>query len=389
MSNHAISLFPKEKKSPFKKSGILPSQRLKDFIKKGFVFASEEIQEDQIQPASLDLRLGPTAYLVEASFLPGKDSTVTKSLKSLLIEEIDLAAPTVLEKGCVYIVPLLEELQLPQSISGKANPKSTTGRLDIFARLITDYGTAFETVKPGYKGKLYLEIVPRSFSIIVHKGSKLSQLRLIRGSPISSTDNKLDDLHTQETLIFLDDAPGEPVISKGLWLSIDTQRERSSNNIIGYKAKKNTPPIDLDKVDYYEPLDFWEPIERSASKKLVLKPGDFYILASKEKVRVPLNFAAVMEAYDPSVGEFRVHYAGFFDPGFGYGDGNINGTCAVLEVRSHHEVPFFLEDGQIVGRLIYERLLAKPEKVYGIGIGSSYQYQEVSLSKQFKKLSKL
>jgi len=363
-------------------TGILPSQKIKELIDVGYIKAQSSIPSVQIQPASMDLRLGPVAYRVRASFLPGKDSTVNKKLDELLMHEIDLSKPAVLEKGCVYIVPLMEELTLPARISGKVNPKSTTGRLDIFTRLITDYGTEFERIKPGYKGKLYVEIVPRTFSILVHEGTKLNQIRFIRGEPPPS-DKKLTELDERETLVYLEDSPDEAVISKGLWLSIDLEAGGSSE-LIGYKAKSHAPLIDLDKINYYDPLEFWEPIGSPKSKNIILNPDDFYILVSKQKVRVPPDFAAEMVAYDPSIGEFRIHYAGFFDPGFGYGKNDIKGTRAVLEVRSH-EVPFVLEDGQIIGRLIYERLLEIPDKVYGEGIGSSYQAQGLSLSKQFKK----
>jgi dCTP deaminase len=299
------------------------------------------------------------------------------------MHEIDLTKPSALEKGCVYIVPLLEELSLPPKISGKVNPKSTTGRLDIFARLITDYGTEFERIEAGYKGKLYVEIVPRTFSVLVHEGTKLNQMRLIRGEPPPS-DAGLNKLDEKETLVYLrNDIPDEAMIDKGLWMSIDLQGS-DDTEIIGYKAKGHAPLIDLEKIDYYDPLEFWEPIHRPKSKSIILNPDDFYILLSRQKFRIPPQCAAEMVAYDPSVGEFRIHYAGFFDPGFGYGHGDIKGTHAVLEVRSH-EVPFLLEDGQVVGRLIYERLLAMPEKIYGAGIGSSYQDQGLSLSKQFKR----
>jgi dCTP deaminase len=365
-------------------TGILPSQRIKELIDVGYIRAQTPIPDSQIQPASMDLRLGPVAYRVRASFLPGKESTVNKRLDELLMHEIDLSRPAVLEKGCVYIVPLIEELILPARISGKVNPKSTTGRLDIFTRLITDYGTEFERIKPGYKGKLYVEIVPRTFSILVHEGTKLNQIRFIRGEPPPS-DRKLTELDDRETLVYLENnVPDEAVISKGLWISIDLEAVGSSD-LIGYKAKSHAPLIDLDKINYYDPLEFWEPIDSPKSKNIILNPDDFYILVSKQKVRVPPDFAAEMVAYDPSIGEFRIHYAGFFDPGFGYGKNDIKGTRAVLEVRSH-EVPFVLEDGQIIGRLVYERLLEIPDKIYGEGIGSSYQSQGLSLSKQFKKI---
>jgi dCTP deaminase len=386
MDKDISSLFPelgKDLNSLFT-TGILPSQKIKELIAAGYISAPIPISSDQIQPASLDLRLGPVAYRVRASFLPGEDSTVHRRLGELLMHEIDLSKPSVLEKGCVYIAPLMEELSLPAKISGKANPKSTTGRLDVFTRLITDYGTVFERIKAGYKGKLYVEIVPRTFSILVHEGTKLNQLRFVRGGPLPS-DKGLTELDDKETLVYLEnDIPDEAMISKGLWISIDLE---SSNGLelIGYKAKRHAPLIDLDKINYYDPLEFWEPIQSPLTKNIILNPDDFYLLLSKEKIRVPPHFAAEMVAYDPSVGEFRIHYAGFFDPGFGYGHNDIKGTRAVLEVRSH-EVPFLLENEQVIGRLIYERLLDIPDKIYGMGIGSSYQSQGLSLSKQFKRL---
>lgn len=368
-------------------TGILPSQQIRELINVGYLRAEQEITNDQIQPASIDLRLGSVAYRVRASFLPGENSRVIRRVDELLMHELDLSRPTVLERGCVYIVPLMEEVSLPPKISGKANPKSTTGRLDIFTRLITDYGTEFERVKVGYKGKLYAEIVPRTFSVVVHEGTKLNQLRFVQRSPgeeLAPSDTRLGKLDKEETLVYLDDE--EPVkadISNGLWISVDL-RGKNEDEVVGYKAKRNAPLIDLDKVSYYSPADFWEPIRLQTVKHLVLDPDDFYILISKQRIRVPPTYAAEMVAYDPSVGEFKIHYAGFFDPGFGYGKNDIKGTRAVLEVRSH-EVPFVLEDGQDVGRLIYERLLTQPDKIYGTGIGSSYQSQGLSLSKQFKR----
>lgn len=368
-------------------TGILPSQQIERLIQKKAISAKLPIGPAQIQPASIDLRLGPAAYRVRASFLPGKNSPVSRKIDGLGMHEIDLTRPAVLEKGCVYIVPLLEELNLPRQISGKANPKSTTGRLDIFTRLITDGGAEFERVPPGYKGKLYLEIVPRTFSILVEQGISLNQLRFLRGKPPPS-DAKLAELDEKETLVYLaGDVPREAMISKGLWISIDLQgsSKPKGSEIIGYRAKRHAPLIDLGKRNYYDPLEFWDPIVKPETKSIVLNPDDFYILASKERIRVPPHFSAAMVAYDPSVGEFRIHYAGFFDPGFGYGANDLKGTRAVLEVRSH-EVPFLIEDGQVVGRLIYERLIEPPEKIYGQGIGSSYQSQGLALSKQFRPL---
>jgi len=365
-------------------TGILPSQTIEELIAAGYVTANPAVAPEQIQPSSLDLRLGPVAYRVRASFLSSRNARVIDKLDEFHLYKLDLTKPTVLERGCAYIVPLMEEMNLPADISGKANPKSTTGRLDVFTRLITDYGSEFERVPAGYKGKLYTEIVPRTFSIVVEQGVRLNQLRLRRGNPPSS-DSELERLHEQETLVYMaNESPADALISnKSLWLSVDLSGDESSD-VIGYKARHNTPLIDLARINYYDPVDYWEPIARTKSRSLVLDPNDFYILASKERVRIPHTFAAEMVPYDPSVGEFRIHYAGFFDPGFGYGADDIKGTHAVLEVRSH-EVPFLLEDGQVVGRLVFERLLSAPQKVYGQGIGSSYQHQRLALSKHFRR----
>ena len=385
-SNIAILLPELEKElHEISASGIFPSQKIEELIKAGCISAKTPISDSQIQPASIDLRLGATAYRVRASFLPGEKTTVRGKVDDLVMHEIDLTKPSVLEKGCVYIVPLMEELHLPKSISGKANPKSTTGRLDVFTRLIVDHGTEFERVPSGYKGRLYVEVVPRTFSILVKEGMRLNQLRFVCGNGGDESDAKLNKLDKKEKLVYSEnDMPQQARISQGLRITIDLQG-KDETEIIGYKAKSHTPLINLEKIDYYEPMEFWEPIRRPKSGAIILNPNDFYILMSKERVRVPPEFAAEMVAYDPAVGEFRIHYAGFFDPGFGYGNDDIKGTRAVLEVRSH-EVPFILEDGQIVGRLIYERLLAAPQKIYGKNIGSSYQSQGLSLSKQFKRL---
>ena len=371
-------------------TGIFPSQKIQELIANGKISSPSKIEESQIQPSSIDLRLGPMAYRVRASFLPGQSCTVPSKINDLIMTKIDLREPTAFEKGCVYIVPLLEELALPEDVWAKANPKSTTGRLDIFTRLICDYGTEFERVPKGYRGKLYAEVVPRTFTVIVSEGIKLNQLRFVKGD-VQSSDKELRKLDTREKLVFetlgenedeTDYSPSQPSIDNGLKFSINLRGTKESP-VIGYRAKKNAPAVDLHKIAHYEPEDFWEVINAPRSGSIILNPDDFHILISKEKVRIPPSYAAEMVAYDPSIGEFRIHYAGFFDPGFGYGSNDINGTCAVLEVRSH-EVPFLVEDGQVVGRLIYERLLAQPEKVYGVGIGSSYQSQGLALSKHFK-----
>ena len=361
-------------------AGLLPSQDIEALIARGVVSAEREIGADQVQPASLDLRLGSVAYRVQASFLPGERATVADRVGDLQMHEpFDLTRPCLLERGGVYIIPLLERLSLPPTLSARANPKSSTGRLDIFTRLITDNGTEFDEVRAGYHGPLFVEVVPRTFSIVVREGTKLNQLRLREGTPASS-DTDLAALHQREPLVYRQGEPTPALISNGLWLTIDLEPTGESD-IVGYRAR---PPglIDLSKVGHYDIADFWEPVHRSRRGSIILNPDDFYILVSKEQVRVPPEYAAEMVAYEPPIGEFRVHYAGFFDPGFGHG-GDLRGTRGVLEVRSH-EVPFLLEDGQTVARLVYERLLSVPQRLYGTGIGSSYQHQGLTLGKHFK-----
>ena len=374
-----LALFPQLVAEPdLQTTGLLPSQRLEELIATGRVKALA----DQVQPCSLDLRLGAIAYQVRASFLPNH-RTVLEKIQELQIQTLDLSGPARFERGSVYIIPLQEELYLPDDFAAKANPKSSTGRLDVFTRLITDYGNTFEDVPAGYRGKLYAEVVPLTFPIIVQEGARLNQLRIRRKNPRSS-DQMLKNLNEDEPLVFAqDESPLNPVIDRGsLRLQVDLQGIGS--DIVGYKAKKDTPPIDLSKVNYYDPEDYWEPLYRSKGSSITLDPGDFYILTSKEKVSVPPHMAAEMWPYDISVGEFRVHYAGFFDPGFGWSpDGSI-GSHAVLEVRSH-SVRSVLEDGQTVIGLQYERLLATPKKLYGKEIGSSYQSQGLTLSKHFKR----
>ena len=362
--------------------GVLPLQALEKMIATGGIRSRNPILPEQVQPSSIDLRLGSEAYRVRASFLAAGSATVTSKLEQYRLHTLDLTRPAVLEKGCVYIVPLQEYLALPPDISGKANPKSSTGRLDIFTRLITDEGRQFEIVPAGYKGRLYAEVVPRTFSVVVREGERLSQLRLFQGE-YQPGDQLLRKLEREEALVYLpDETRGDATIQNGLRLSVDLEGIDGSQ-IIGYRARKHSPLVDLAKIQYYDPEEFWEPIHRNESRTLILDPEDFYILASREKVRIPAMYAAEMVPYDPTIGEFRIHYAGFFDPGFGYGSGEIQGTRAVLEVRSH-EVPFILEDGQVVASLVFEELLERPRVLYGEGIGSSYQRQGLKLSKHFK-----
>jgi dCTP deaminase len=373
---------PAESAQP-RTTGILPSQDISNLIVRGSIIAAPAINPDHIQPASLDLRLGDMAHRVRASFLPGPNSTVEAKIKELRMTRVDLTAAPVFEKDCVYIIPLVEELNLPENISGKANPKSTTGRLDIFTRLITDYGTEFDRVPPGYKGKLYAEVVSRTFTVAIRAGMRLSQLRFVQGNPRSS-DSAIRGLDREEPLVYDEDSPTKARVERGLRITVNL--EGAEAEIIAYKAKRFAPAIELDKINFYPTEEFWEVRHQNASKSLILEPGDFYILASKEKVSVPPEFAAEMVPFDPSDGEFRIHYAGFFDPGFGHGSGDIKGTPAVLEVRAH-EVPFLMEHGQLVGRLNYMPLLRRPEKIYGTNIGSSYQHQALTLSKQFRRVT--
>jgi dCTP deaminase len=357
-------------------TGILPCHVLKRLIRaRREVVATEDIEDAQIQPASVDLRLGPVAWRVRASFLPGPNATVKEKLASAVLHEIDLANGAVLETGCVYVVPLLESAEFSFRVSGIANPKSSTGRLDVFTRLITDRAQGFDRIEPGYHGPLYAEISPRTFPVLVRKGSRLNQLRVRRGSP-QFTDTQLRRLHSETPLV-----DGDADIENGLALSVDLQGDAAARHV-GWRAKRHTNIIDVDRRSVLDPLDYWDPIEPSRSGNIVLDPDEFYILASREAVAIPPEYAAEMVPFNPLVGEFRVHYAGFFDPGFGYQAGKPPAARAVLEVRSR-EVPFILEHGQIIGRLVFERLTEVPAEAYGEGIGSHYQRQGLKLSKHF------
>lgn len=358
-------------------TGILPSHVLRRLVRaRREIVAAEEVEDSQIQPASIDLRLGPAGWRVRASFLPGPSASVREKLAGIAMHEIDLTNGAVLETHCVYVVPLLESAEFSFRISGVANPKSSTGRLDVFTRLITDRAQAFDRIEPGYRGPLYAEISPRTFPVLVRKGSRLNQLRVRRGSP-QFTDTQLKRLHQEQPLV-----DGEADIENGLALTVDLEGDNQRQ--VGWRARRHTGIVNMDRRDALDPLDYWEPIYASRAGSIVLDPDEFYILASREAVSIPPDYAAEMVPFNPLVGEFRVHYAGFFDPGFGHDTGGGRGSRAVLEVRSR-EVPFIIEHGQIIGRLVFERLTDPPPEVYGQNLGSHYQKQGLRLSKHFRQ----
>lgn len=378
-------------------TGILPSQRIKEMLSNGEIktAAFTNFDDDQVQPASIDLRLGDYAYPVDMSFLPGKDVRVLEKMKQLDDRyadfKIDLSKGAVLEKGRVYVIPLLESINLKSEVAAFANPKSSTGRLDILTRLIADDATNFDQVSEGYKGELFIEVAPRSFSVVVKTGTRLNQLRFRRtrgedAKPIPAQEWKtlLDE---GQIVNSSDHEKNARSIKTGMLpFTVDLKGSGREDGIIGYRAKKHVKRIDLERRDY-DPLDFWEPIYFHKTSSLTLDPDEFYILMTKEAIAVPPEYAAEMMPYDTRAGEFRVHYAGFFDPGFGW-NAKINkagSSRGVLEVRSH-EVPFLLEHGQTVGWLRYERMAARPELLYGQDINSNYQGQSLKLAKQFKPL---
>jgi dCTP deaminase len=358
------------------RGGILPSQGIAQMIEAGAIRLAEPLADGQLQPASLDLRLGAVAYRVRASFLPQPGSKVQTKIDELTLHSISLSQGAVLETGCVYIVPLLETLALDGAIEASANPKSSTGRLDVFTRVIADGVAAFDQVPGGYHGPLYAEICPQTFPIVVRKGSRLSQIRFRLGTAADS-DVDLADLHRRERLVS-DEAAD---ISGGIALSVDLAGD--GDGLIGYRARRHTGVVDVDRPGSCAIEDYWDPIFARGRNRLILDPDEFYILASKEAVHVPPTHAAEMVPFNPLVGEFRVHYAGFMDPGFGHAAAGGHGSRVVLEVRSH-KVPFILEHGQIIGRLIYERMTALPDVVYGRELKSNYQGQGLKLSKHFK-----
>ena len=355
-------------------TGALASQQIQSLIDQGALKGSPAIDPAQVQPASLDLRLGTRAWRVRASFLAGEGRSVAQRLGEFEMHQVDLTHGAVLEKGCVYVVPLMESLDLPEGLQAVANAKSSTGRLDLLTRLITDSGTEFDRIAPGYSGPLYAEICPRSFSVLVRPGMRLNQIRFRDGQAIVD-DAALRALHAQMPLV-----DGEAVIDEGLGFSVDLKP--AQGDLVGYRAKPHTGVIDLERIGVYDPAEYWEEV-RTTEGRVILDPGAFYILVSREAVCIPPEYAAEMAPYLAMVGEFRVHYAGFFDPGFGYSPAGGAGSRGVLEVRCH-EAPFVLEHGQVVGRLVYEKMAQRPAQLYGTGIASNYQGQGLKLSKHFK-----
>ncbi len=380
-------------KKNLQKAGVLSNQEILELINKDIITSENGIAKDLVQPASIDLRLGLKAWRVPASFLPGKENRVSGRLKDLAMHEFSLMDGAVLECGCVYIVKLLENVRLTENLTGIANPKSSTGRLDVFTRLIVDGSMEFEEVPAGYEGPLYAEISPRTFSILVRTGSRLNQLRLRRGQSFTS-DKEMELLQEHVGLVKSQgDVNLHDKIKDGVPLSVDLVGE---NGLIGYKARKHSMLIDIDKPNRYKRELFWEKIttedllyqggdyqNKNNKGSLILSPDAFYILASKEYVSVPSKYAAEMRAYDTKVGEFRAHYAGFFDPGFGLTELGASKTKAVLEVRSH-DVPFLIEQDQTVCRLVYEPMANAPSILYGeAGSSNNYQAQGLKLAKHF------
>ncbi|MCL5778549.1 2'-deoxycytidine 5'-triphosphate deaminase [Limibaculum sp. FT325] len=356
--------------------GVIPSQGLRAMIEAGEIAALPEVTRAQIQPASLDLRLGRRAWRVRASFLAGRERTVAERLALFAMHEIDLTPGAVLETGCVYVVELSERLALPADVSAAANAKSSTGRLDLLTRLITDRSAEFDRVEAGYQGPLYAEISPRTFSVLVRPGVALNQIRFRRGEAMLD-DAALAALNARDRLVDV-----EPVIDGGLGFSVDL-RAAAPGGLIGWRARRHAGLIDLGRIGHYPVEEFWEPVRPGSHGGIILDPGAFYILVSREAVSIPPQTAAEMMPYTAVAGEFRVHYAGFFDPGFGHPSTGGSGSRGVLEVRCH-EAPFALEHGQVVGRLVFERMAEVPDLLYGRDIGSNYQGQALKLAKHFR-----
>jgi dCTP deaminase len=366
--------------------GVLPGQFIEQAIRAGYIDAGRfKVPGANVQPASLDLRLGERALRIRCSFLPGSDS-VERKLKDYVLDEIDLRGDgAMLEARCPYLVELKERLDLPAGLRGKANPKSSTGRIDVFTRVITDYSDRFDEVAAGYSGPLYLEVVPLSFAVRVKEDLTLNQLRLSLGRPWLS-DDEVRAAHAELPILYRRGHPvpeEKLVLSDGLFLGLDLHGDERGQ--VGHSTRDSAPLLDLTTLEPAEPAPFWDPVFREEGDRLVLSPRRFYLLMSAESVCIPPTLAAEMTAYDPTSGELRTHYAGFFDPGFGFDErGSFRGSRAALEVRAH-DVPFMVENGQAVCKLTFERMLEEPTALYGSGIGSSYQQQEETLSRYFKR----
>ncbi len=365
-------------------TGVLPSQRLREAVTRGTITAGDwRIPLESIQPASVDLRLGEYAWALRCSFLPDSGSTVEEKIEELKFDKIDLRDGATLERDRPYLVPLIEELRLPGDIRARTNPKSSTGRLDVFTRVITDRNHRFDEIAAGYHGKLYLEVVPRSFAIRVKQGLSLNQVRLVHGDARLS-DRELEAVHEEFPLLYMDThalRASELSLSDGLFLSLNISG--SPENIVGYRAKRNSLPVDLEHIGKLKWQDYWDPVHPEPGGRIVLEPEVFYLLLSAEGVSIPPSYAAEMLAYDPTAGELRTHYAGFFDPGFGYSPARRKqGSRAALEVRAR-DVSFMVEHRQPVCKLAFERMAADPDVLYGQDVGSNYQGQETMLSKHF------
>jgi dCTP deaminase len=365
-------------------TGVLPSQRLREAIEREWIVAGPwRILPESVQPASVDLRLGDHAWALRCSFLPDSSSTVEQKIEDVAFERIDLRDGATLERDRPYLVPLIEELRLPGEIRAKANPKSSTGRLDVFTRVLTDRNNRFDEIAAGYRGRLYLEVVPRTFAIRVKTGLALNQVRLMRGEARLS-DEQIVALHSQTPLLYRNSRPLENSdlsLAGGMFVRLDVSGPEES--IVGYRAKKNSLPIDLTRVGALKWQDYWEPVHPERGGRIVLEPEIFYLLLSAEGVSIPPSHAAEMLAYDPTAGELRTHYAGFFDPGFGYArDGSTHGSRAALEVRAR-DVSFMVEHGQPVCKLAFECMAEEPDVLYGEEVGSNYQGQQTMLSKHF------
>jgi dCTP deaminase len=364
--------------------GVLPSQGLREAVKRGWIVSGAYRDPlEEIQPASIDLRLGEFAWALRCSFLPDVNSTVEEKVADVAFDRIDLRDGATLERDRPYLVPLIEGLRLPPEVRGRTNPKSSTGRLDVFTRVITDRSHRFDEITPGYQGRLYLEIVPRSFAIRVKTGLSLNQLRLVVGKARLS-DDELRTVQDEFPLLYVDSHPlrqSELAVADGLFLSVALAGP--TENVVGYRAKKNSLPIDLQQLHAYQWRDYWEPVFPEAGGRIVLEPEAFYLLLSAEGCCIPPNYAAEMLAYDPTAGELRTHYAGFFDPGFGWDPSDRkHGSRAALEVRAR-DVSFMVEHRQPICKLAFERMLERPDVLYGAAAGSNYQGQETMLSKHF------